>query len=542
MTERVSAQRRPFDFEDYVDVLRRNIRWIIGPAFLGLVLATVLAYLIDDTFVSRALIRIVPQQVPENLVQTAVNQQLADRINAMAETIKSRNSLQSIITTYGLYRKELKGEPLDDVIDRMRRKIKIQPTEGVTNVNGRNLPAFQVSFSYENRYLAQKVCAELVGRFLTENAKTRIESAVATNQFLSDEYEKARGELEGIENKLTQFRIKNAGHLPEEMQMNMAQMNSLDTRLTGLNDSLTRAMQQKMMLESQLQIAKDRFAAIHDSNSDIAVRDARLDQLDRDIATVTNNVSALQDRYTETYPDLIAARAQLDQLKQQREHLLHDTQTKKADPPRPATSIASRERMDAEAVIQQLNTHIRATDVSIAELNKQISSVNQSIRQYQARVESVPVGEKEYNDLIRDRDLAKQRYQELQMKRSSSAISMEMENRKQGESLEVLDQASLPDTPTAPKRQLIIPIGLFAGLFLGLVITGVREVKDNSLKSLKDARVYTQLPILGSVPLLENDLVVQRRRQLRWIGWAGATLAGVAIMAASIVHYYMGRV
>ena len=139
--------------------------------------------------------------------------------------------------------------------------------------------------------------------------------------------------------------------------------------------------------------------------------------------------------------------------------------------------------------------------------------MNQSIKQYQARVESVPVGEKEYNDLIRDRDLAKQRYQELQMKRSSSAISMEMENRKQGESLEVLDQASLPDTPTAPKRQLIVPIGLFAGLFMGLVVTGIREVKDNSLKNLKDARVYTQLPILGSVPLLENDLVVQRRRQ-----------------------------
>src|SRR5690349_23924951 len=99
--EKASVQRRPFDFEDYFDVLRRNIRWLIGPAFLGLVLATVVAYLIDDTYVSRALIRIVPQQVPENLVQTAVNQQIADRLNAMAETIKSRNSLQSIITTYG---------------------------------------------------------------------------------------------------------------------------------------------------------------------------------------------------------------------------------------------------------------------------------------------------------------------------------------------------------------------------------------------------------------------------------------------------------
>ena len=541
MTDRVSAQRRPFDFEDYIDVLRRNIRWLIGSAFLGLVLATVLAYLINDTFVSHALIRIVPQQVPENLVQTAVNQQLADRINAMAETIESRNSLQSIITTYGLYRNELKSEPLDDVVDLMRRKIKIQPTEGVTNVNGRNLPAFQVSFSYENRYLAQKVCNELVGRFLTENAKTRIESAVATNQFLSDEYEKAKTELEGIENKLTQFRIQNAGHLPEEMQMNMSQMSALDTRLTGLNDSLTRAMQQKMMLESQVQIAKDRLAAIHDPASESAIRDARLDQLDRDITTATNNVEALKDRYTETHPDLVAARSQLAQLKQQREQLIHDPKEKKADT-RPATAGASRERMDAEAVIQQLNTHIRATDVSITDLNKQIAAVNQSIKQYQSLVQRVPVGEKEYNDLIRDRDLAKQRYQELQMKRSSSAISMEMENRKQGETLEVLDQASLPDTPAAPKRQLIIPIGVFAGLFLGLVITGVREVKDNSLKNLKDARVYTQLPILGSIPLLENDLVVQRRRQLLWIGWAGATLAGLGIMAVSIVHYYMNKV
>jgi polysaccharide chain length determinant protein (PEP-CTERM system associated) len=541
MTDRVSAQRRPFDFEDYVDVLRRNIGWLIGPAFLGLVLATVVAYVIDDTYVSRALIRIVPQQVPENLVQTAVNQQIADRLNAMAETIKSRNSLQSIITTYGLYKRQIKDEPLDDVIDVMRRKIKIQPTEGLTNVNGRSLPAFQVSFSYENRYLAQKVTAELVGRFLTENAKTRVESAVATNQFLNDEYEKARAELEGIENKLTEFRIKNAGHLPEEMQMNMSQMNTLDTRLTGLNDSLTRAMQQKMMLESQLQIAKDRLGSIHEAGSESAVRDARLDQLDRDITAAANSVNTLKDRYTESYPDLVNARAQLAQLKQQREQLLHDTKPAKTES-RPSSAGSSRERMDAEAVIQQLNAHIRASDVQIADLNKQIAGVNQSIKQYQSRVESVPVGEKEYNDLIRDRDLAKQRYQELQMKRSTSAISMEMENRKQGESLEILDQASLPDTPTAPKRQLIIPMGVLAGLFLGLVLTAIREVKDNSLKSLKDARVYSQLPILGSVPLLENDLVVQRRRQMMWIGWAGATIVGLAIMAGSIARYYMSKV
>jgi hypothetical protein len=79
-------------------------------------------------------------------------------------------------------------------------------------------------------------------------------------------------------------------------------------------------------------------------------------------------------------------------------------------------------------------------------------------------------------------------------------------------------------------------------LFFGFIITGVRELKDNSLKNLKDARLYSQLPILGSIPLLENDWIVQRRRRFAWLGWAGATVAGLAVMAASIVHYYVSKV
>ena len=122
----------------------------------------------------------------------------------------------------------------------MQRNIKILPTEGVTTANGRNIPAFQVSYSYSDRYLAQKVCSELVGRFLNENARSRSESAVATTQFLSDQLEKAKRDLDAIETKLTEFRIKNAGHLPEEMQMNMAQMNPLDNRVSSLNEAVSR--------------------------------------------------------------------------------------------------------------------------------------------------------------------------------------------------------------------------------------------------------------------------------------------------------------
>src|SRR5438876_9939184 len=114
MLEQLSVPRRPLDFEDYVSIVRRNRGWILGPAFIGLVLSTVIAYSIDDTYVSRALIRLVPQQINESLVQTATSQQLADHINAMADSIESRNTLANLINTYGLYKRELNREPLQE--------------------------------------------------------------------------------------------------------------------------------------------------------------------------------------------------------------------------------------------------------------------------------------------------------------------------------------------------------------------------------------------------------------------------------------------
>ena len=33
MLERISVPRRSMDFEDYVDILRRNFRWVLAPTF-----------------------------------------------------------------------------------------------------------------------------------------------------------------------------------------------------------------------------------------------------------------------------------------------------------------------------------------------------------------------------------------------------------------------------------------------------------------------------------------------------------------------------
>jgi hypothetical protein len=113
-----------------------------------------------------------------------------------------------------------------------------------------------------------------------------------------------------------------------------------------------------------------------------------------------------------------------------------------------------------------------------------------------------------------------------------------LENRQGGERLEQLDPPSLPQTPVEPKRPLIVGLGTGLGLLIGLCLAGTRELKDATLKNLKDVRACAQLPILATVPLLENYLVVRRRKRLMWLAWSMASLAGAVVMSVSVVFYY----
>ena len=545
MLDRLSVPRRALDFEDYIDMVRRNVGWLIGPVFAGVVIATVVAFFLPDKYISQARIRIVPQQISPELIQNVSAQDIVDRINGMAQNIQSRDTLTSIINTYGLYKDELKGEPMQDVIDKMKSAIGIKPLTGWTNIAGKSLPAMEVSFAYSDKYTAQKVCQELVSRFMTANHEQNMQLQQATSDFLTDEGERAKRELDDVEKQLAAYREKNAGRLPDELQNNMAQMNVLENRVGSLSDALSRNSEQKMMLESELGIAKDRLSTYQVNSPQALSENQKIVGLDREIEQLQDNIEAMKGRYTESYPNLQAAQDRLAFLKKQREQAAKDQEARQQaikDNPSKTPPVynpgLTRDRMNAEAVVQQIETQLKANAVERQTINQRLANVNAALNSYSARIQSAPASEKEYTDLLRERDMAKQRFIEFQMKRDKSGLSMELVRRQQGETLEIIDNASLPPAPAAPKRAMIIPIGAGIGFALGLVLVGMREVKDTSLKNLKDARLYTQLSILGSIPLLENDVVVQRRKQVMWVSWAAATFLGVAIIAGSVAHHY----
>ncbi len=295
----LSPGRRALDVEDYIDIVRRHKSWIVGPAFAALVLSVVGAFLWPDTYISESSVQVVPPQVPERYVSSNVNSEMSQRIQAMAQEIISRPQLTTIITTHDLYRRERESTPMEDIIEKMKRDISISPV-GTLAIQNQRMPisAFRVSFKYSDRFKAQKVTQELVGRFITENTRKLYSQSAATTEFLKDQWEAARKHLEEMEAKITAFRVRNAGRLPDQMGANFQSLQALQSQLMGVNDAISRTSQDKLLLENQVRIYRDQLRNASSGNDDLTfqMKSDRLVGLERDITSAEMRLAAASGR------------------------------------------------------------------------------------------------------------------------------------------------------------------------------------------------------------------------------------------------------
>jgi Mrp family chromosome partitioning ATPase len=66
--------------------------------------------------------------------------------------------------------------------------------------------------------------------------------------------------------------------------------------------------------------------------------------------------------------------------------------------------------------------------------------------------------------------------------------------------LRVIDKAQLPIDPISPRKKLNLVIGFLLGLIVGVAISFVIELKNDSIKSTSEVERLTQWPILAMIP------------------------------------------
>lgn len=72
--------------------------------------------------------------------------------------------------------------------------------------------------------------------------------------------------------------------------------------------------------------------------------------------------------------------------------------------------------------------------------------------------------------------------------------------------IKIMDKGELPQKPVSPKKILNIAIAFILGLIISITISFALEYMDNTLKTSEDVKRYLDLPVLGTIPMQDENM------------------------------------
>jgi polysaccharide chain length determinant protein (PEP-CTERM system associated) len=485
---------RELTMQDYAGMLKRRYRLILASTVLLLGIGFGITFIIPPQYTSQTLVLIEQQKVPENYVKPVVDEDLGARLASMKEQIMSRSRIQPIIERFGLYPG---GKyTMDDRILMTQKAIGINP---IRSDQSHGMPGFSISFKAQDAHTAQQVCGEITSLFVSANLTAREDSAEGTTDFLKQQLEDSKRNLDEQDAKLAAFEQRNIGKLPGQTlhlgdmalamgSPNESTLQALTSQLDATTQALNRLQDSDTFLKAVISQQTQVSSTVDPASGTSA--DALKAQLKDEISKEKD----LEALYTPDHPDVVAAQRKIANLRV--EIARASVEPVKGSAPAATTPDSPQ--------LLELKARLHAGEEAIAEAKQKQAELEQQIRSYEAKIEASPLVEEEYKQVTRDHDTALQFYNTLLTKMNESSMATALEHRQQGEQFRVLDAPNLPDEPTFPNRLIFSGGGLAAGLFLGLLLAALLEYRDTSLRNERDIWAFTKLPTLAVVSYIAD--------------------------------------
>jgi polysaccharide chain length determinant protein (PEP-CTERM system associated) len=522
------------DFEHYLALGRRRVWYFLPPLFLGWLVVWVASWVMPSVYRSSTLILVEQPTVPQQYVVSNINGSIENRLDSITQQILSRTRLLRIIEKLNLYANERGRVSADELVERLRNDIEIELVRSGKN----ELTSFNVYYSARDPHIAQEVTSELTSLFISENLEIRQQQSENTTKFLTSQLEEARRNLAEQEGKVREFKDKHLGELPGQLQSNLQILSGLQGQLQAEEDTLNRAKQQNVYLESLLgQYRNLRRAGRSGDNTVVG-----LPALDQELDKLKAQLADLSSHYTERHPDVRKLKEQIAKTERLKQQITANLQSGADTSATASSGEAPRDYADLRdtSPMMELQSQLKANQIEIANRQRSIQDLKARIGDYQGRLNQAPVREQQLTDLNRGYEQSKADYDSLLKKKNDSELATSLELQQQGEHFRIVDPPNVPDKPYSPNRLKLFGIGLVAGLVLGGVFAAGAELTDDRIYSEKEFKKLVAANVIAEIPSLtkpEEDRATGRRS---WLGWLGAGLIAASMFAGFVITYFRG--
>ncbi|OAG27937.1 XrtA system polysaccharide chain length determinant [Thermodesulfatator autotrophicus] len=428
---------------------------------------------------ARVVLTISPQKVPSSYVRTTVSGDMEAFIHSIWQEITSRSNLEYLIKEFNLYPQAVKNLPMETVVERMRKNIKVQrPRGGRRNV-------LVISYTYYDPVLAAKVVNKIANTFIEENLKLREEQAKTITAFLDEELTNIENQLRQREMAIQEYKKKYMAELPEQKQSIIAILQRLQKEYEALQLRKEMLQDRKVAILDQLKKAKNEQNMLSQAvEGDSQDYKASLDFLKQ-------KYEALLTKYTEKHPDVVRLKRLIEKKEEEMKKLEEEGES-------------------PNTVIGQLKSQLKEIDSDLSKINELIAETKNKIVLYQKRLENIPKREQELTDLTRDYNNLMKTYRMLLDKKIQAAMAETLEKRQQGEQFRIIDPARTPEVPVSPDVKKMLAMGFIAAVGLGLGLAVLLEfVIDKKVYDPSLLEAGFEVKVLATIPavVLKRDKI-----------------------------------
>lgn len=494
---------------DTLWLLRRNVLGVLAGLLAGAILGGLWIYFSPPAFVSQATVRFLPPQVAGRFVNPNFSMEANQRLFALSQLLNSRLTATKMIQAHDLYPERRQFQTIEDLTGRFQNSLLIQQIGGESAHNGQTVPTLRLAFSYSDPEKARKVVQKLIEQVYEENRKYRGDQSLGTTEFLTEQLQASEDRVLEAEQRLGEIQ-ESVGTTVSQTRLgqNTSRSYVVDSRLRDLRHDRRQQEERKATKRAeweQLELMQKRIETrpaefyIPEFESMLSYGNLR-----ERLASSRMRLERLSERYAVTMPDVVSARNEVNELEAMLERFHRER----------GARLKNRDLEANAAKIALAKLELQALDKEAAEQMREESELRAEAQRLREQ-QSSPTGQ-EVELLIarREYDAAREHHLQLLRKQEESKAASELERRGQGETVELIDPPSKPDSTEswpAPWRLALCTLGGgLAALGIGLA----RALSNPVILHGGQLERWAGLPVLGQLTLVP---AAQNKGWRRWL-------------------------
>ncbi|WP_232731920.1 GumC family protein [Kamptonema formosum] len=401
---------------------------------------------------------------------------LTDKSNLLqteSEVIRSIPLLRETASALNL--KDERGAPIDaEEIVKTRLDVKSLPGADVLLI------------SYQGRAPEESaaVVNKLMSIYIENNIQVNRTQVAAAREFISQQLPKAEAIVLQAERALREFKEQNrVVALEEEAKSAVGVITGLENQIIRTQAELADATARSAELRNKLGQDSQEALAVSSLNQSAGVREVL-----QELQQVEAQLAVDRTRFQEAHPAIAGLKEKRAALKA----VLQERVAESLGSPKPV----SEGDLQIGETKENLAEELVKSEVERFGLAGQVERLSQTLASYKERVNILPKLEQDQRQLQRKLEAAQSTY-EMLLKNLEEVRLAETQNIGNAR---ILEPAPVPEKPLFRKPAILFALGSLLGVLLSTATVVILEIRDTSIKTLKEVKDVFGYILLGTIP------------------------------------------